>query len=64
MIPAALLTEFTSDQLETFIDVITDAEFTADKDWAFKKADDLNLLKVQLHNALAVVREQEKIYQS
>lgn len=64
MIQPAPLTDFTSEQLGILIDAITEAEKQADSEWAFHRADTLQLLKVQLHNALKVVEQREKIYQS
>jgi len=64
MIPPALLTEFSEDQLRTFIQTIEEDIDEADKVWAFHKAEQLQLLLVQLYNALNSVVQTEKIYQS
>ena len=64
MIPPASLTEFSEDQLKTFIRTIEEAIDENDKRWAYKVAEELQLLLVQLYNALNVVTANEKIYQS
>ena len=64
MIPPSPLTEFSEEQLRTYIRVIESAIDDADKSWAYKVAEELQLLLVQLYNALNVVTANDKIYQS
>lgn len=64
LIPPALLTEFTTDQLKLFISVIGEAKDNALYQFLIGDADDLQTLEVQLHNALNIVTTNEKIYQS
>jgi len=64
MIHPAQLTEFTSEQLEMFIYEIGKLEEKADEEFLLMKAEAFELLKVQMSNALVIVKEQEKIYQS
>lgn len=64
LIPPALLTEFTPDQLKLFISVIVEAKDNALYQFLIGDADDLQTFEVQLHNALNIITTNEKIYQS
>lgn len=64
LIPPALLTEFTPDQLKLFISVIEEAKDNALYQFLIGDADDLQTFEVQLHNALNIITTNEKIYQS
>lgn len=63
-IPSPPLTEFSEDQIKLFIDIIQKAKEKCAYHFELCAADDLQLLEVQLHNALNIVRANEKIIQS
>jgi len=64
MMQPAPLTEFTSEQLEMFIYEVGKIEEKANDEFLLIKAEAFELLKVQMSNALVIVKEREKIYQS
>lgn len=61
MIPTSPLTDFSTEQLKLFIDVIQKAKEKAERHFLLGESDDLLLFETQLHNALNVVSKLEKV---